>query len=311
MEIKQKKHIQKISHRNVLPPGYLKNTSCPLCSSNIYTQKYPQYYPRIVICTKCGLIYTNPRLKNKYLKELYSEEYFKNDHSSILGYSNYLQDQKNIIKTFDKRLKAIEAFVFPGKLLDIGCATGFFMHSAKIRGWKVEGVEISEYAASYAKECFAFKIYVGDVLQINLPANTYDLITMWDVVEHLTNPVEVIQALKRTLKKNGLLVFSTPDVGSLPAKLIKHKWIGYKLSDEHLTYFSKKTIVLLLEKAGFSLVSNKHVGKYVNFSLFTDRIGLYNKAVGTILNAARFVSPKDLSFYVNPFDIMCVYAKKK
>ena len=311
MEIKLKKHIQKSSHKNILPPKYLENIFCPLCNSKTYTQKYPEYYPRIVTCIKCELIYTNPRLKNKYLKELYTEEYFKNDHSSILGYSSYLQDRKNIIKTFDKRLKVIETFVSPGKLLDIGCATGFFMHSAKMRAWKVEGVEISKFAASYAKERFGFKIYVGDVRQIDLPANTYDLITMWDVVEHLTNPIEVIQVSKRALKKNGLLVFSTPNVGSLPAKLTKHKWIGYKLSDEHLAYFSKKTVALLLEKAGFSLVLSKHVGKYVNLSLFADRIGLYNKAVGTILNAAQFVLPKDLSFYVNPFDIMCVYAKKK
>ena len=311
MDVKLKKHIQKNFHKNISPPEYLKDTSCPLCGSNRYIQKYPQYYPRIVSCLKCELIYTNPRLKNRYLKELYSEEYFKNDHSSILGYSNYLQDQKNIVKTFDKRLKSIETFVSPGKLLDIGCATGFFMHSAKMRGWKVEGVEISEYAASYAKESFGFKIYVGDVLQIDLPANTYDLITLWDVIEHLTNPLEVLRVLKRALKKNGLLVFSTPDVESLPARLTKHKWIGYKLSDEHLTYFSKKTVALLLEKAGFTLVSSKHVGKYVSSSLFIDRLGLYNKVVGTVLNTAHFALPKDLSFYVNPFDIMCVYAKKK
>ena len=134
---------------------------------------------------------------------------------------------------------------------------------------------------------------------------------MWDVIEHLTNPIEALQALKRALKKNGMIVFSTPNVGSIPAKLTKHKWIGYKLSDEHLTYFSKKTFALLLEKTGLSLVSNKHVGKYVNLSLFADRIGLYNKAVGTIFSTAQFVLPKDLSFYVNPFDIMCVYAKNK
>lgn len=311
MEIKLKKHVQKISHRIIWPPKYLENISCPLCNSKIYTQKYPQHYPRIVTCKICRLIYTNPRLKSKFLKELYSEEYFKNDHSSVLGYSNYLQDKENIIKTFDKRLSKIETFVPLGKLLDVGCATGFFMHSAKMRGWKVEGVEISQYAASYARERYGFKVHVGDISQIDLPANTYDLITLWDVIEHLENPIETLKRLKRVLKKNGLLVFSTPNALSLPAKLTKHKWMGYKLSDEHLTYFSKRTVDLLLKKAEFSLVSSTHIGKYVNFSLFTNRVGLYNKAVSTILNAAQFVLPKDLSFYVNPFDIMCVYARKK
>ena len=306
-----KKHVQKSSHRIIWPPKYLENTSCPLCNSNTYIQVYPQHFPRIVTCVVCRLIYTNPRLKSKYLEELYSEEYFKNDHSSVLGYSNYLQDKENIIKTFDKRLSKIETFVPVGKLLDVGCATGFFMYSAKMRGWKVEGVEISEYAASYVREHYGFKVHVGDIQRIDLPANTYDLITLWDVIEHLGNPIEAIKILKRALKKNGVLVFSTPDVRSLPAKLTKHKWIGYKLSDEHLTYFSKKTVALLLEKAGLYLISSKHVGKYVNFSLFTDRVGLYNKAVGAVLNIAQFVLPKDLGFYVNPFDIICVYAKQK
>lgn len=311
MTIKLKNHIQNSSHTNNWPLNYLENTPCILCGNNKYAQKYSQYYSRIVRCKECGLIYTNPRLKSKYLKELYSKEYFQNDHSSRLGYSDYLQDQKNIIRTFDKRLKTIETFIRPGKVLDVGCATGFFMQSAKMRGWKAEGVEISKYAASYAKKNFGFKVYVGDILKIDLPSNTYDLITLWDVIEHVSNPIEVIQVLKRSLKKNGLLVFSTPDVGSLPAKLTKHKWIGYKLSDEHLTYFSKKTAALLLKKSGLSFVSSNHIGKYVNLDLFTNRIGLYSETIRKIFDTIRLILPKDLGFYVNSLDIICVYAKKK
>ena len=113
------------------------------------------------------------------------------------------------------------------------------------------------------------------------------------------------------LKNEGLIVFTTPDVGSIPAKIAKHRWIGFKLSDEHLTYFSPETINILCQKAGLEIVKTHHVGKYVSFSLFTERLKHYSKIASNLISAlANKISPS-WNFYLSAFDIICVYARKK
>ncbi len=294
------------------PDHYLEKVACPLCKSDSYKKLYPDSYRRIVRCNKCHLIYTNPRLKKIHLKHLYSQEYFQNTNSSHFGYENYLDDEEKIVKTFAKRMSAIEREFGRGKkgnILDIGCATGFFLKAAKDAGWQVEGVEISEFAANYAKNHFKFKVYCEDFLDIKI-SEKFDVITMWDVIEHFYNPQAAIEKANKLLKPGGLLVLSTPDVASLPAKITRHKWVGYKLSDEHLTYFSPKTMKIFLENSGLSIVRNGHVGKHVSLDMLQDRASIYSPALGRAFSIAKRFFPKNYFLYINPFDIMCVYAKK-
>ncbi len=303
-------HIRKKSADVTWPKTYLETIFCPLCKEKMCKKLYPKHYARIVQCVSCGLIYTNPRLKQRFLKHLYSEEYFKNNNSHVIGYADYVKDETNITKTFSKRLLEIERHVTKGRILDVGSATGFFLNSARKNGWSVEGVEVSNFAANFAREKFDLQIYQGDITTLDLPKNSYDVITMWDVIEHVTNPIAVLKRLRMSLTDNGILVMTTPDAGSIPARLTKHKWVGYKLSDEHLTYFSKKTIENLFERAGFAMIDNHYVGKHVYFSLFINRVGMYSKLAGNLLNFFGKLLPQNLSLYVSAFDIMCVYAKK-
>lgn len=303
-------HIRKKSADVTWPKTYLEIILCPLCKEKGWKKLYPKHHARIVQCISCGLIYTNPRLKPRFLKHLYSEEYFKNNNSHVMGYTDYVKDEENITKTFLKRLRAIEKYAKKGRLLDVGCATGFFLNSARENGWSVEGVEVSDFAADFARKRFDLQVYKGDISTINLPKNRYDVITLWDVIEHVTDPINVLKHLRMNLTDNGILVITTPDADSIPARLAKHMWMGYKLSDEHLMYLSKKTIENLLERAGLAMIDNHHVGKHVYFSLFANRVGMYSKLAGKLLNLFGKVLPHTLSFYVSAFDIMCVYAKK-
>ena len=289
----------------------LEKILCPLCGTKKFTRLYPNHYPRLVTCSGCSLIYTNPRLKNEHLQKLYTKKYFRNDISSVFGYTNYQGDELKIRKTARKRLEKIERFHPPGKILDLGCATGFFLDEARQRGWEPYGVEISKFAASYATKQLKLDVVNGDLQSINFPAKSFDLITMWDVVEHITNPVPTFKKLSKLLKKDGMLVFSTPDVGSVPARITKHRWIGYKLSDEHLAYFSLPTIQNLLEQTGFELETVHHLGKYISFSLFADRMGIYSARSGKLLTKIAKYIPKSFNFYLSAFDIICVYARNK
>lgn len=292
------------------PKEYLEIVSCPICFSKKNKKLYPKKYKRIVKCANCGLIYTNPRLKKKYLKHLYSEDYFRNNKSAHFGYENYLGDENKILTTFNSRIEDIEENVAKGRLLDVGCATGFFMKAAKDRGWVVEGNEISKFASDYAKKNYKFSIFNEDFLNLPVPKIKYDLITMWDVIEHFYDPISAVKKASNLLNPDGMLVISTPDVNSIPAKITKDKWIGYKLSDEHLTYFSSKTISALLKSGGFEIVKKKHIGKHVSIPMIADRASIYNNKLGYLIRKTQFFFPKKYFLYVNPFDIMCIYAKK-
>lgn len=309
--IKKRKKTKKGFLEKDWPQSFLEKIECPLCHSELFKKLYPKSYNRIVKCISCNLIYTNPRLKKKYLKHLYSEEYFNNNNSTHFGYENYLADEEKIVKTFEQRVKKIEKYIKREKLLDIGCATGFFMKAASSRGWKVEGVEISEFAGEYAKSHFKFKVHTQDFLTLELKPNSYDLLTFWDVIEHFYTPIAAVKKASKLLKKNGLLVISTPDVGSIPARATRNKWVGYKLSDEHLTYFSKKTITKLLEENGFSIVKKTYIGKHVSILMLADRAAIYNFLLGRLIKMLTIFFPEKYFLYVNPFDIMCIYARKK
>ncbi|HWY79977.1 MAG TPA: class I SAM-dependent methyltransferase [Candidatus Sulfotelmatobacter sp.] len=313
MKTSKKKITTRESFHNSItwPKKNLEIIICPLCNSPQYTILYPHFYPRVVICQKCSLVYTNPRLKESYLKELYTKDYFQNEHSAHYGYEDYIADSGKIKKTFEKRLNDIEKLKKPGNVLDVGCAMGFFMDVCVQHGWQVEGVEISEFAAEYVKNKLGYRIHTGDFQKVALPKETYDLITLWDVIEHVPDPVATLKKIYTLLKPGGMLVLTTPDAGSLPAKLTQHRWIGYKLSDEHLTYFSLKTLRNICEEAGLSIIRYHQVGKHVSYAMFTNRVALYNKLIGSALMHAGKVLPKDFSFYISAFDIICIYAVKK
>lgn len=309
-KILQKIQTERQGLKSVWPKKFLEEVFCPLCHSSEHQSLYPQIYPRIVRCLSCNLIYTNPRLKEKYLKKLYNQQYFQNENSSTFGYQNYLADQEKIKKTFEKRLKRIEKMQKKGKLLDLGCAAGFFLQVAAENGWQVEGVEISPFVANYARSHLHLNVHQADLQEINFPQKSFDLITLWDVLEHLSDPLFTFKKIRKILKDDGLLVFSTPDVDSLPAKLTKHRWVGYKLSDEHLTYLSLATLRSLCKKTGFEIVKSHHLGKFVSFPLFADRVGLYSTTLGNILKIVDKFVPDDFHFYLSAFDIICVYARK-
>lgn len=285
---------------------------CNICHSSICKSFPNKFFKNILLrCQKCGLIFVEPQPEFSELKKIYSQNYFKNSNSNSIGYENYLEDKPNIIKTFEKRFKNIEK-LYPkkGKILDLGCAMGFFLEVAENHGWTPYGVEISNYASDVAKKRFSDKIFNGTLEQTCFPNNFFDIITMWDYLEHIPDPSQELTLICQLLKKDGVLILSTPNADSLPHRIFRNKWMGYK-DQEHLYYFSEKNILTLLEKTGFKVLKIKKIGKYISLPLFIERLGLYNKFLA---NVFKFLISKtnlpNLSFYVNPLDIICLYAKK-
>ncbi|MDP3900379.1 MAG: class I SAM-dependent methyltransferase [bacterium] len=208
-------------------------------------------------CSGCGLIFVWPLPKD--FAEIYSQDYFSGA-SQGFGYADYNADKKPMLSAWLKYLALIEKLLpNKGRLLDVGAATGFFMCLAKERGWQVNGVEISDFAARSGRKA-GLEIFTGTLENAPFAEESFDLITMWDVVEHLPQPREFFSRASRLLKKGGVIVINTPDAGSILAGLLGKRW-HLIVPPEHLHYFNLNSLSLLLSKTGFKILQHGKIGK--------------------------------------------------
>lgn len=285
---------------------------CNLCGSSQTEPYCPENGLGLVQCQNCGLVYVSPRPDPNELYALYGETYFHNDESGVVGYSNYIADERNIRKTANGRIQQLERYIQPGRMLDVGCAVGFFMDEARQRGWQVEGLDVSNFAVEYAREQFGLNARQGSFTGLEFAPDSFDMVTMWDVIEHVPDPKSYIRKAAAVLRQGGVLALATPDIDSLPARLTGKRWVGYKLSEEHVYYFSRRTLTRMLEEAGFEVLESRHVGKYVTLRLFVDRLGMYAAPLAKLLALAeRAFKLSERSAYINPYDIVAITARKK
>ncbi|MCA9902366.1 MAG: class I SAM-dependent methyltransferase [Anaerolineae bacterium] len=297
-------HVETITRSQAVP--------CNQCGSQNLRPYCPENGLGLVQCLDCKLVFVGRRPETNELYALYGETYFHNDESGTVGYSHYLKDEMNIRKTFARRLRNLGKFVQSGKLLDVGCAAGFFLDEARKLGWQVQGVDVSDYIVQYARSRFGYDVRQGSLLAQDFPQGAYDLVTLWDVIEHVPDPKAYIQHVADLLRSGGIVALATPDINSIPARLTGQRWVGYKLSEEHVYYFSQRTLSQMLEDAGFEIVRVRHVGKYVTLRLFLDRLGMYSPLLAKLLSQAeRTFNLSERSLLVNPFDIISITARKR
>ena len=265
---------------------------------------------RLVECVNCGLIYVNPRPPFEELAQQYGDQYFHCPEPTFGGYEDYEADRKDFQATFQRRLALLRPWLekHRPRLLDAGCATGLFLEVAAAAGWDVEGMDISSFALARARER-GFRVHQGTLPDPALPAESYDVITLWDVIEHVPDPAAVVRECHRLLKPGGLLAMSTPDAGSFPARLLRGKWLGFRSIDEHLYFFSRATMSAMLSRAGLRVARYHDVGKVLSLPRLIARMRFYSRIAALLLRTADRLVPH-LSVYVNPHDTMCVIAIK-
>jgi 2-polyprenyl-3-methyl-5-hydroxy-6-metoxy-1,4-benzoquinol methylase len=284
---------------------------CLLCGG-ARTARLHAALPGVVRCVDCGFVYTSPRITREAASRLYTQAYFESHASQQLGYDNYVSDRELVERTFNRRLDRIERRlgVSQGRVLDVGCATGFFLVIAQKRGWQAAGAEISEYCCRYAREHFGLDLFNGRFEDYPVSRSSFDLVTMWDYLEHSFVPDADLRKAYELLKPGGAIAIATPDLSSFPARVFADRWIGFK-EHEHLYYFTKKNLSGLLEKQGFRILDSCHAGKYISASFFAKRAGSYSPALGRAIDSlTRFCGLANRSFYCNPFDIIYLLAQK-
>jgi len=296
----------------------LERVSCNLCGADDTTPVAEIDGFHIVRCRRCGLVYVNPRYRQEQLQEIYTEEYY--DHDGInsglefFGYDDYLADEENIRITFTKRLRTIENYVNKGRLLDVGCATGFFLDLARGQGWEVIGSEVSRFSVRYARERFGLDVRLGTLKELEFDSGMFDVVTMWDVIEHVVDPMSELLEVQRILRDGGLLSIITPNVGSLVARVLGKRWEEFRRVREHVYFFSKRTLTAMLHKAGFEVLKVESADKVFYLGPAVHRLKYYTWD-GVLTHAvARLVYKLGLDkvrININPLTKMTVYARKR
>jgi 2-polyprenyl-3-methyl-5-hydroxy-6-metoxy-1,4-benzoquinol methylase len=210
---------------------------------------------RHVKCRNCHLIYMNPTEKVSKTNEYYSKA--KNNHASTIR-GSYLRTAKS-------QVRLIQEYASGANLLDIGCAQGFFLFSASQAGYTTKGIEISQDAAEYARREFGLDIEVKPFEELRFAENHFDVVTLWQVLEHVPYPLTILQEVHRILKPGGLLAVSTPDIEGIPAKILGKRW--WDIKRLHVNQFTTKTLTDILQNAGFKNTSSVSYRGYVSLSI--------------------------------------------
>ncbi len=195
------------------------------------------------------------------------------------------------------RLDLIRGVVPSGRLLEIGCARGDFLRVAR-KWFDVYGLEPNPELAGEASAVAPVR---GDTIQ-RAPWGDFDVIASFHVIEHVDSPNSFVQAAASRLRKDGLLVLETPNIGSLPFKLFGARWREF--IPEHYFFFDPKTIGRLLSNHGLRVERAVTLGKYASVELILNRLSRYFPWLPQPQHRSR------LTFRVNPMDIMLVFAIK-
>ena len=278
---------------------------CLVCGSNqfepfLQCKDYTvsQETVNIVSCKSCGFKFTNPRPDNSILGNYYKAESYVSHTNSKKGIVNRLY---HIVRnyTLGKKVKLISSYVSRGTILDYGCGTGMFLGACKQAGWETFGMEPDDDARKIASEqnlnLFSDKIKI----QTHVADKQFDAITLWHVLEHVTDMPETLAFFKQKLKTNGVLIIAVPNHVSYDAQYYKEHWAAYDVP-RHLHHFELKTMKALLDSGGFELLETKPMkfdSFYVSMLSEKYKTGSVNLVKAFITGLKSNLKAKDTSSY--------------
>jgi 2-polyprenyl-3-methyl-5-hydroxy-6-metoxy-1,4-benzoquinol methylase len=246
---------------------------CHLCGgTDRRTLRRDQGY-EIVECRTCGLRYLYPRPSLQETEELYSEHYFQSTDALGRGYEGYTEQADNLRATFRDRLRFLPPRTSGRRLLDVGAAAGYFVEQARLAGWDAEGIEPSKWAAAYARDHVGVPVREGILDATTFPNDSFDVVTFWEVIEHLPDPREFLMQVARVAKPGASVYLSTPDSGSTVARVLGRNWLGWRKVPEHLFFFDRRSLERLLDETGFEVVDSRYVTLTVTWPYALERLG--------------------------------------
>jgi 2-polyprenyl-3-methyl-5-hydroxy-6-metoxy-1,4-benzoquinol methylase len=297
--------------------------ACNLCGGTEYRERYPATIPygdipddwsayrctsagyglhhTIVQCQQCGFVYTNPRWVGDAII----------NHYVAVEDPLYLQEREGRVLTFQHHLKPLHAVTGPPagrRLLDVGCYTGIFVEIAAAAGWEAWGVDPSSWAVGEALKS-GLNVVEGTLSAADFPDEHFDVVTSWDVIEHVSDPAAEIREAYRVLKPGGTLVVHTMDIDSLFARVMGHRWPWFM--EMHLFYFSRKTLVQMVEGVGFQVLRCVPQGRYTRLGYLVTRVRAFSRPVAWLMEkVVRAFHLSGLAVPINLGDLVTLYAQK-
>ncbi len=292
---------------------------CKLCASNNYEIVYEGHASKesssknysitdlevkpsfqIAKCRHCNLIFALDDQDGQAITSSYID--MESDEL-------YVQEERGRRLAAAHLLKTIQNYKKRGRLLDIGCATGFLVDEASKLGYDAQGLEPSHWAAKYAQNKLGLKVAQGSIMDVEFPYNHFDVIVMTDVIEHFADPLDVLIRIRKILKPSGILCVTTPDIDSFLSKFLKAKWWGIKKA--HLIYFSKNSMMKMLDRAGFRMVRVGPHPRTFSTQYWLDRLSFYSKFWKVFSKFWQKVFKKDPLVTLNLYDQLEFFIQKK
>jgi len=233
----------------------------------------------LVKCDVCGLKYVTPRLSSTLVLEGYSRSV---DETFVSQATSREQTFKRCFEEVQRVWKRE-----PGKIMDVGTANGSFLKVARDGGWEVEGCEPSYWMCDWCEKNYGIKIQQGTIFDAGFGDETFDVVTLWDVLEHTPDPMATLKESVRILRTGGIFVVNYPDIDSWIAKLMRQKWVF--LLSVHYYYFSRKTIKSALQQAGLEVLKIKPHFQTLEFDYILFRamayVGMFAKITRAVIKS--------------------------
>jgi SAM-dependent methyltransferase len=291
---------------------------CPLCLGAVDRTNDRRVVKQgllVVGCPTCGLVFRADLPDSDELRGIYGEDYFvaaTGPESGGQGYLDYTADETTHRRLAARRVRSLQRFVGTGRLLDVGCAAGFFLDEARRVGYDVEGVDVAPSMVAWGRDTLHLHIREGRLADCELPPSGYTVVTMWDYIEHSLDPVSDLRRAASALEYRGVLALSTGDIGSLVARLSGSRW-HLMTPRHHNFYFSAPTLERALGEAGFDLLEQSHPGasfplRYLSHKARTMLDVPPTRAVATWLERSPLGA---IELPVNLRDVITVVARKR
>jgi SAM-dependent methyltransferase len=216
-----------------------------LSASDMGSSRREVSHGKILRCRACRFGFRALRPAEEELFTLYRQ----------LDPEVYEKESRGRIKTAKRHLRIVQRYVAGGRVLDVGCASGAFLDCAADAGWSVVGVEPAEFLCHKAKQLLHGRgeVFCVPLQQADLPASSFDVVTLWDVLEHVPDPLRFMQHCAKLLKPAGYLFANVPDLDSVQARILGERWP--LLLAEHLNYFNRQSLSLCGNLAQLRLVA--------------------------------------------------------
>jgi 2-polyprenyl-3-methyl-5-hydroxy-6-metoxy-1,4-benzoquinol methylase len=275
-------------------------SKCVICDSDTKLLKIGN--TEILYCCKCDLNYTANIPSRNELNDFYTENYNLANNESLIGERRRifrLPEQIRLIAEISKYIHA------PANLIDIGCDKGYFLDEARRYGYHTYGVELSKSGRDYATK-IGLNVYPA-LDDIN---DFFDFAVMWHSLEHFPAPLEFLENLKLKIKPGAYIFIRVPDYGSFWSKILKDKWVWFQPKN-HYFHYSKKSLVLILEKAGFEtvIIRSQKANDSLNRQAFVLSKNIFSKYLGIPFSIK--ISLSRLYQRITGIEIFCIARLKE